>query len=137
MPAPAAGKPSIVSRRITPEYDLKIFHQAYPPGNHFAMPDMPDVYEVNRLGGLAIAANRLAVIAGDGDPWWPVTPAAGPEYGVPLRTSSTQQPYYLIPDGGHCYDAGTKPSEPKRIQDVHAFQVEFLGEWLKQFKPRL
>ena len=66
--------------------------QAYPPGEHFTVPALPDVAAVNQIGGLNIAADRLAIVDGQGyfivsylfieidagllseDPWRPNTP---------------------------------------------------------------
>jgi hypothetical protein len=69
MPAPEDGSPSIISRRVTLEYTSKICKQAYLPGEHFTVPEWPDVEEVNRRGDYAIEADRLAFIDGDRDPW--------------------------------------------------------------------
>lgn len=71
MPAPPAGWPSIISRKITLEHTSKVCKQAYPPGKHFAVPEVPDVEEVNSRGSYAIEAHRLAFIDGDRDPWRP------------------------------------------------------------------
>ncbi len=57
---------------LTLEYSSKICKQAYPPGKHFAVPEWPDVDEVNRRGDYAIQADRLAFIDGDRDPWRPM-----------------------------------------------------------------
>lgn len=40
--------------------------QAYPPGEHFQVPPLPDITAVNVLGDFAIAADRLAIIDGQG-----------------------------------------------------------------------
>lgn len=40
--------------------------KAFPPGEHFTVPAQPDVASVNALGGLNIAADRLAIIDGQG-----------------------------------------------------------------------
>lgn len=41
--------------------------KAYPPGEHFAIPETPDVEAVNAIGGLNIAADRLAIVDGQGE----------------------------------------------------------------------
>lgn len=41
--------------------------QAYPAGEHFLVPPMPNVTAVNVLGDFAIAADRLAIIDGEGN----------------------------------------------------------------------
>ena len=41
-------------------------NKAYPPGQHFAIPETPDVESVNAIGGLNIAHDRLAIVDGQG-----------------------------------------------------------------------
>ncbi len=60
------GKPRIVSRLLTLEYESKICKQAYPPGQHFVVPSFPNISAVNALGDFDIAADRLAIIDGEG-----------------------------------------------------------------------
>lgn len=72
MPAPPAGEPTIISRKITLEHSSKICKQAYPPGKHFVVPNVPNVAEVNARGSYHIEADRLAFIDGDRDPWRPM-----------------------------------------------------------------
>lgn len=40
--------------------------QAFPPGEHFNVPRYPNVTAVNVLGDFSIAADRLAIIDGEG-----------------------------------------------------------------------
>jgi hypothetical protein len=42
------------------------FNQAYPAGKYFTVPPMPNVTAVNALGDFVIAADRLAIIDGEG-----------------------------------------------------------------------
>jgi hypothetical protein len=42
-------------------------NQAYPAGKHFVVPPMPNITAVNALGDFAIAADRLAIIDGEGE----------------------------------------------------------------------
>ena len=68
--------------------------QSYPPGEHFSVPRWPNVSDVDRLGGYNIAADRLAIIDGQADPWrgdTPHSPAA------PNRDDTTLRPFKLIP----------------------------------------
>lgn len=42
-------------------------------------------------------------------------------------------------DGVHHYDENgltDHSEEPKRIREVHAFEVEFIKKWVKDFKNR-
>ena len=68
--------------------------QAYPPGDHFSIPQWPNVTDVNKLGGFNIAADRLAIIDGQADPWRGDTPHS-PD--APNRTDTTLRPFKLIP----------------------------------------
>lgn len=69
---PPTEGPSIVSKFMDVEYSLKHCRAAYPPGEHFKLPELPDVAEVNRRGDFAIAMDRLAIIDGEWDPWRPM-----------------------------------------------------------------
>ena len=75
--------PRIVSRLLTLGYQSKICKQvfynyfqsnsvceycfeAFPPGKHFSVPSLPNITAVNALGDFDIAADRLAIIDGEG-----------------------------------------------------------------------
>ena len=45
---------------------LKLVLQAFPPGDYFEVPNLPNVTAVNALGDFGIAADRLAFIDGEG-----------------------------------------------------------------------
>ncbi|EJT50197.1 hypothetical protein A1Q1_00498 [Trichosporon asahii var. asahii CBS 2479] len=129
--APKPGKRTIVSRKLTLDTAHKICKQAYPPGEHFSVPAWPDVHETNSRGSYYIAYDRLAFIDGEIDPWRPVTPNADV---APKRNSTTSPPNWIIPGGVHHYDEnGLKDhlKEPKQIQEVHAFMVDFVHKWLE------
>lgn len=68
MPAPTEG-PSIVSKFVTLDYTSKICRQAYLPGKHYAVPNWPNVTDVNARGDYGLEAHRLAYIDGSADPW--------------------------------------------------------------------
>ena len=72
---------------------LIFFFEAFPPGEYFSVPSLPNITAVNALGDFDIAADRLAIIDGEGvwslhleilggtakldspvDPWRPNTP---------------------------------------------------------------
>jgi hypothetical protein len=46
---------------------LKPASQAFPPGEYFQVPNLPNVTAVNALGSFGIAADRLAFIDGEGN----------------------------------------------------------------------
>ena len=43
-----------------------IFFEAFPPGEQFSVPSLPNITSVNALGDFDIAADRLAIIDGEG-----------------------------------------------------------------------
>ncbi|KAH9891563.1 peptidase S28 [Cubamyces lactineus] len=133
--APPAGHPRIVSRRLSLEYESKICKQAFPPGEHFVVPHLPNVTVVNALGDYDIEADRLAIIDGEVDPWRPVTPHS--EYARD-REDTLLRPFKLIPNAVHHYDEyGRRNSseEPPEIQKIHKEMTNFVVAWLWSWKP--
>lgn len=63
---PEDTHPRIISKLLTLAYESRICTQAFPPGKHFRVPYMPNVTAVNALGDFDIAADRLAIIDGEG-----------------------------------------------------------------------
>ncbi|KIJ60108.1 hypothetical protein HYDPIDRAFT_99441 [Hydnomerulius pinastri MD-312] len=131
---PDPDHPRIVSKLMTMEYATKTCRQAYPPGKYFTVPPTPNVTAVNDLGDFAIAADRLAIIDGEVDPWRPCTPHS--EY-ADDREDTILRPFKLIPNGVHHYDEyGLRDitAEPPEIQQIHYEMIDFVLEWLKDFK---
>ncbi|KAF8905141.1 serine carboxypeptidase S28-domain-containing protein [Mucidula mucida] len=127
--------PSIVSQYITLAYESKLCKQAYPPGDFFKVPAMPNVTAVNVLGDFDIAADRLAIIDGEVDPWRPATPHS--DYAKD-REDTIVRPFKLIPDAVHHYDEwGYKnlADEPEEIRQIHGEMILFVLEWLKDWTP--
>ncbi|CAE7121416.1 unnamed protein product [Rhizoctonia solani] len=128
---PNKAHPTIVSRRLTLEYTSAICRQAFPPGEHVTVPEWPNVTVVNALGDYGLAADRLAFINGDEDPWLPATPHS-PH--APERDDTIMRPFKLIRTGVHHHDQnGVEPhsKEPAHIQAIHRQEIEFVGAWLK------
>jgi hypothetical protein len=65
-PPPDHSIPSMLSKFVDVDYSSKICKQAYPPGDFFQVPPMPNIEDVNKLGGFNIAHDRLAIIDGEG-----------------------------------------------------------------------
>lgn len=131
---PEPSHPRIVSKLLTLEYSSKICRQAYPAGKHFVVPPMPNITAVNALGDFAIAADRLAIIDGEVDPWRPCTPHS--DYAAD-REDTILQPFKIIPNAVHHYDEyGLKnfSDEPEEIRKIHGEMIDFVMEWLKGFK---
>jgi len=82
---PDQNMPRIISKLLTLGYESKICKQvnlsvfsvstsnlfsaclqAFPPGKHFSVPSLPNITSVNVLGDFEIAADRLAIIDGEG-----------------------------------------------------------------------
>jgi len=133
--APPEGYPRIISRRMTLEYSSKICRQAFPPGDSFIVPPLPNVTVVNALGDFEIAADRLAIIDGEVDPWRPDTPHSEE---VPDREDTILRPFKLIPGGVHHYDEfGLRDlsAEPPEIEKIHREMIEFVAAWLEDWEP--
>ncbi|KAG8748275.1 hypothetical protein FRC10_007665 [Ceratobasidium sp. 414] len=120
---PSRAYPSIVSRRLTLEYTSAICRQAFPAGAHFSVPAWPNVSVVNSLGDYGLAADRLAFIDGDEDPWLPATPHS-PH--AEARVDTVARPFKLIRTGVHHYDENGAASEPENIQEIHQEETEFV-----------
>ncbi|OSD07302.1 peptidase S28 [Trametes coccinea BRFM310] len=132
--APPPGHPRIVSRRLTLDYESKICKQAYLPGEHFVVPPLPNVTAVNALGDYDIAADRLAIIDGEVDPWRPVTPHS--EYARD-RVDTILRPFKLIPNAVHHYDEYGRRNmseEPPEIQLIHEEMIGFVVSWLEDWE---
>ncbi|KZV66837.1 peptidase S28 [Peniophora sp. CONT] len=126
--------PPIISRLLDFEYQHKICRQAFPPGEFFAVPALPDIEVVNVLGDFGLAADRLAFIDGSVDPWRPDTPHS--TYYAKDRADTLLRPFKLIPGGVHHWDENglADPSqEPSEIQRIHAEEVAFVKSWLEDF----
>ncbi|KAJ7079718.1 serine carboxypeptidase S28-domain-containing protein [Mycena belliarum] len=131
---PDPAHPRIVSKLLTLGYESKICRQAFPPGKHFTVPKMPNVTVVNVLGDFDIAADRLAIIDGEVDPWRPATPHS--DYAFD-REDTILRPFKMIPGGVHHYDEWGLPDineEPPQIRKIHEEMIFFVSEWLKDWK---
>ncbi|KAI0311348.1 peptidase S28 [Amylostereum chailletii] len=133
-PPDPAQFPPIISRVLDLEYEHKICVQAFPPGEHFTVPPLPDVESVDVLGDYDIAADRLAIIDGEQDPWRPNTPHS--QYGAKNRTDTIVRPFKLIPGAVHHWDENglaNSTQEPPEIQKIHREEIEFVQAWLADY----
>ncbi|KAF8505248.1 serine carboxypeptidase S28-domain-containing protein [Hysterangium stoloniferum] len=131
---PNPDHPSIISRLIDLEYTSRICKLAFPPGKVSSVPNWPNVTAVNALGDFDITAHRLALIDGEQDPWRPACPHS--DYAVD-RNDTTSRPFKVIPGGVHHWDENglADPSkEPADVQKIHAEEVAFVKEWLKEWQ---
>ncbi|KAI0784229.1 peptidase S28 [Abortiporus biennis] len=137
MTAPPDPKvPRIVSNFLTLDYAKMICEPnfAYPPGSHFVVPPLPNITDVNSRGGLNIAADRLAIIDGQEDPWRPNTPHSDD---AKKRPDTPLRPFKLISGAVHHYDENglsNHTAEPPTIRNIHQQEVAFVKAWLEDFK---
>ncbi|TCD65141.1 hypothetical protein EIP91_003034 [Steccherinum ochraceum] len=132
--APPNNVPTIISRLITLDYAKLICEFAFPPGQHFKVPALPDIEAVNKLGGMNIAADRLAIVDGQADPWRPNTAHADNAH---PRPDTTLRPFKLISGAVHHWDENglaNRTAEPPTISAIHQQEVQFVKAWLKDFK---
>jgi hypothetical protein len=130
---PDQNLPRIVSRQLSLGYQSKICKQAFPPGTHFSVPSLPNITAVNTLGDYDIAADRLAIIDGQVDPWRPRTPHSDDALG---RKDTILRPFKLIPNAVHHYDEwgwSNLLEEPLEIRTIHAEMIKFVTSWLKDW----
>ncbi|KAJ7617733.1 peptidase S28 [Roridomyces roridus] len=135
-PPPNSTIPSMLSKFVDVAYSSKICQQAYPPGQFFQVPAMPNIDDVNQIGGFNIAHDMLAIIDGEVDPWRFdcahsfISPSAS-------RPDTPLRPFKLIPDAVHHYDENglaDHSQEPPAIQAIHSQEVEFVQGWLADFE---
>ncbi|KAG6818369.1 hypothetical protein H0H93_005520 [Arthromyces matolae] len=132
---PDPDHPRIISRRLTLDYLSKICKQAYPPGKYFTVPKLPNITAVNDLGDFDLAADRLAFIDGEQDPWRPDTPHS--QFYANDRPDTILRPFKLIPGAVHHWDEwglADPKAEPPEIQQIHEEMVGFVNSWLEDFK---
>ncbi|KAJ7862591.1 peptidase S28 [Mycena olivaceomarginata] len=135
-PPPDPSIPSMISKFVDVEYSSKICKQAYPPGEFFQVPPMPNVEDVNKLGGFNIAHDRLAIIDGEVDPWRFDCPHSFVSP-TKVREDTPLRPFKLIPNAVHHYDENglaDHSQEPPEIQAIHQQEVEFVKGWLADSK---
>jgi len=130
---PDQNLPRIVSRQLSLGYQSKICRQAFPPGVHFSVPSLPNISAVNALGSYDMAADRLAFIDGEVDPWKPQTPHGD---GAVDRDDTVLRPFKMIPNAVHHYDEWgllNVLEEPPEIRRIHADMISFVTSWLKDW----
>ncbi|KAI0735846.1 peptidase S28 [Earliella scabrosa] len=136
-PPPNPLRPRIISKLMTKEYAALTCKLAFAPGEHFTVPKWPDVQSVNKLGGYNIAADRLAIIDGEADPWRGDCPHS-PDPRARPRKDTTLRPFKLIPGAVHHWDENGLAdfsAQPAFIQKIQSEEIAFVKAWLKDFKP--
>lgn len=112
----------------------------FAPGKVYRLPARPDTQRVNKWGALGVAAERLAIIGGQYDPWRSVTPVSEDfAYGGD-RADTLDRPFKLIPDCWHGCDSLAYSqnltrfdSEPKRIHRIHEEALQWTGHWMRTY----
>ncbi|KZT44433.1 peptidase S28 [Sistotremastrum suecicum HHB10207 ss-3] len=131
---PDPERPRIISRVVTTEWLHSVCAKAFPDGKDMSIPTWPNVTSVNSLGDFDLAADKLAFIDGDIDPWRPATPHSDYAHD---RRDTIQRPFKLIPNAVHHYDEyGLRniEDEPAEILKIHLEMVHFVKEWLKDWE---
>ena len=131
------GIPPLISTLVDLDYERHRCEMS------FNITTLPDIDAVNKYGGFNISYPRLAIIGGEWDPWLYATPLAV-GYGAHNRNNTISEPFYLIPEAVHVWDAhGVFPNQtsatfpPETITDVQNFEHEFVQEWLLEWQENL
>lgn len=132
------GRPSIVSRLVTPEYWIRqcgLFFPDGPNGETYGIAKGRSEEQVNKYtGGWDIDnTTRLLYVNGDFDPWREASVSADLRPGGPLA-STEHVPVYIVPGGFHVSDmvtpngvvnAGVKAVQDKVVDQLAAWVAEF------------
>ncbi|KAL1681595.1 serine carboxypeptidase S28-domain-containing protein [Schizophyllum commune] len=123
------GHPSLVTRLVHPEYDLRQCQYMFPE----AFPE-PPVTQINRTNteykGWDVREQRLFFANGHKDPWREATMSASG-----LNVASTAEQPIMISDGIHCSDLGA--SSGRADPTVNAVQqgaLKSMATWLAEWK---
>ncbi|KAI0431898.1 peptidase S28 [Xylaria sp. FL1042] len=124
----------LISRTIDLEYSSVICRDA------FNLTEPANVDVINKYGGFNISYPRLAFVDGEWDPWR----AAGVHaIGLPIRESTTSEPYILISKAVHHWDEnGLFPNEttaelpPAPVVDAQKQEATFVKAWVKEFQKQ-
>ncbi|TGJ79811.1 hypothetical protein E0Z10_g8957 [Xylaria hypoxylon] len=124
----------LISRTIDLEYSTVICRDA------FNLTKPANVDAINKYGGFHLTYPRLAWVDGEWDPWR----AAGVHaIGLPVRQSTTSEPFILIDKAVHHWDEnGLFPNEttsalpPTPVADAQKQEAIFVKEWVKEFQKK-
>ncbi|KAK4050979.1 hypothetical protein OIV83_003108 [Microbotryomycetes sp. JL201] len=133
---PTADEPSIVSRLLTTEYTSKLCRLAFAPGKLNSVPSRPNIDAINQWGSFDLECDRLAFVDGSEDPWLYATPHS-PH--ARKRRDTLKKPFKIIKGGVHHWDENgllDSTHEPKRIKQIHEEEVDFVQEWMQEWKDR-
>ncbi|KAM0813435.1 putative Extracellular serine carboxypeptidase [Seiridium cardinale] len=122
----------LISRTIDIPYSAQICVES------FNITTPSDVEVINKYGGFNLSYPRLAFIDGEWDPWRAATPHA---IHLPERPDTISEPFRLIPKAVHHWDENglfanetTPELPPPSVKEVQEYEVEFVTEWLKDWK---
>jgi len=128
------GYPSIVSRTIQPDYDLRQCHQMFPDAFTPALTVSAAKSKIEATNALYkgwdVEIPRLFFANGRRDPWKEATTAAT-NHTIPFA----QQPV-VVADGFHCSDLGTSAAivDPT-IAALQKVALGFMSVWLAEWSP--
>ncbi|KAG5648817.1 hypothetical protein DXG03_000166 [Asterophora parasitica] len=130
------GYPSLVTRLVQPEYDLRQCQQMFPEA--FPRPPRTQIERTNRVyKGWNVRLNRLFFANGIQDPWKDATVSA-----TRVKVKSTPQQPIALSNGFHCSDLGTASGNADstvravQLQALASFKKWLATEWKPIPKPR-
>ncbi|TFK43798.1 serine carboxypeptidase S28-domain-containing protein [Crucibulum laeve] len=128
--SPPLNRPSIVTRLVQPDYDMRQCQQMFPG----AFPEIPflDVTPINRVyQGWQVENKNLFFANGLRDPWKDATMSA-----EGLNVKSTPLQPIALGGGFHCSDlkAASGAADPT-IGAVQAKALKSMHDWLAAWKP--
>jgi hypothetical protein len=133
------GQLPLISRTNNLAYGSSICEYA------FNITTPANVTAINKYGGFGISYPRLAIIDGEWDPWRPATPHASPFNTTAVnRTSTTREPFILIPEAVHHWDENglfvneslnypSKLLPPQTIRNTQTAEVAFVLDWMTEW----
>ncbi|KAK0647330.1 putative extracellular serine carboxypeptidase [Lasiodiplodia hormozganensis] len=136
--APAStGRPSIVSRLVTPEYWERQCALFFPPEGEwtYGHAEGKTVDDVNAYTGGWSRTNttRLVWANGEFDPWKDATVSSDFRPEGPLE-STAEAPVFVIPDGIHCSDLLARNGEANAgVQKVIDSEIAQVVTWVAEY----
>lgn len=131
-----AGRPSIVSRLVTPEYWERQCALFFPPEGEYTYghAEGKTVDDVNAYtGGWNTNTTRLVWTNGQFDPWKDATVSSDFRPDGPLK-STAEAPVLMIPAGIHCSDLlaqnGIVNAGVQKVIDTEIAQIE---QWVAEY----
>ncbi|KAH7061304.1 peptidase S28 [Macrophomina phaseolina] len=131
-----AGRPSIVSRLVTPQYWERQCALYFPAEGEYTYGHArgETVDDVNAYtGGWFTNTTKLVWANGEFDPWKDATVSSDFRPGGPLE-STPEAPVFLIPAGIHCSDLLARNGQANEgVQKVIDAEVLQIAQWVSEY----